>query len=935
MNRSTRGEAIPRQSSLRKARYAGALLVSVGLVVPLQAEETHYLSYTIGAPGNISEVALKGDTGTGAAQPGGTYAASFPIEVPPGPRGTAPHIAINYTGGGSGWVGKGWSLGFGSVSRDTRDGVPQDLTGVGTDDRFLLNGMRLVRQGSTNRYRTEIEGHQYITYDSVSGAWIVRDPDGTRSDYSVQVAAYDRSGNNIGIREWLLGSVSDTLGNTITFSYTPSYPSGGISYPQRVTWGSPGTKTVLFGLGARPDTRTSYAEGCRVFDDQRLMTIDVMFGPPSAQSLLRRYTLGYEPNGSPTTGASLLTSITESGLNGAGPTRTTQFTYTVDSVDLQDDPSFLKGLTTQTGESFLQTVFLRHSSGGPNEKHYHRRGEYKGNVMVADLDNDGIPEFIQGMGGDSGHHAGMASTVWTDGLSGKWKSTTTMNVPSVFRDLSDQFDCCKEPDIRDSYDFGARFIDLDRDGAQDLMVSSVDYGAPMGNHAWLNRAPLGAVWQPVSGLVLPTIPGTRVPLHISYYRQDAGVRIADVNGDGDPDFIHAYSPDASYWLYPSAHQLQFNDGSQCYDPSENPRPPSGQEVYLKNGTALQWIPANSSFVLPHDVYFVGPVPTDAYEWSCPDERDVGKNGQVTPRRYSDDRAVDADLGTEVIDVNGDGLPDLVKATSYWYGQGCYYDQNENPSQECTEFHSPGNGVYLNTGSGWEQTPSQPWTQSLQATKAYLHARDRLCTTNCLVKYSLADVNDDGLPDVLKNTNYDPVNGNSTYEYYRNTGNGWTGSSYSYAGSFDLSHGQVFEDFNGDGRPDLFSFWRSVDIDDILGQTTTVAQCSFRASPDVHPDLLKTIQNWMGGRVTLSYTNTSDWRYQHNGNLPQPRFVVSEVDTDADPGAVNNPNSTRLRAADPVDGATKLSKTTYKFHGRRLRRRVTGIPRIRVCSGVDR
>ena len=446
MDEVTKNELIARRACLQRVWLLGALLAVVGSVLPVSGEETHYLSYTIGAPGNISEVALKGDTGTGAVQPGGTYSASFPIDVPPGPRGTAPRMAISYSGGGSGWVGKGWSLSFGSISRDTRDGVPQNLSGVGANDRFLLNGMRLVRQGSTNRYRTEIEGDQYISYDSSNNRWTVREPDGTRSDYSVQVTAYDRSGNNIGIREWLLGSVTDTLGNTITYSYTPSYPTGGIRYPSSVTWGSPGTKTARFFLDVRPDKRTSYSEGCRVFDDQRLKTIDVAFGPPTSETILRRYTLIYGVSG--TTGASLLTSITESGLNGAGPARTTQFTYTVDTVNLQNNASFVNQLKTLTGESFLQTEWSRHSVGGPDEEHYHRKGEYKGNVMVADLDNDGIPELIRGAGGDSGSHSGTASVVWTYGPGGVWTQSSALKVPSAFRDLGYDYDCCNEPDLR-------------------------------------------------------------------------------------------------------------------------------------------------------------------------------------------------------------------------------------------------------------------------------------------------------------------------------------------------------------------------------------------------------------------------------------------------------------------------------------------------------
>ena len=270
-------------------RLVAAGCVLAGMVNVPHAQVQHNFSYTIGAPGNVSEIALKGDIGKGAVE-GGAYGYSIPIEVPPGPRGTAPQIALTHTGGGNGPVGKGWSLSFGAVSRDASEGVPQNLNGVGANDRFLLNGVRLVRQGATSRYRTEIERHQHITYDAANNKWVVLEPNGTRSEYSAAVTAYDKGGANLGTRAWLLGSVSDTRGNTVTYQYTSSYPSGGIRYPSEVTWGAPGTKRVTFTLESRPDKRTSYAEGSRVFDDQRISRIDVIFGPGTG-TVLRRYTL--------------------------------------------------------------------------------------------------------------------------------------------------------------------------------------------------------------------------------------------------------------------------------------------------------------------------------------------------------------------------------------------------------------------------------------------------------------------------------------------------------------------------------------------------------------------------------------------------------------------------------------------------------------------
>lgn len=85
--------------------------------------QDNYLSYTIGAPGNINEVAITGDVGTDEVKSGGIYQYTIPIEVPPGPRGIAPSFAIVYAGEGFGWLGKGWSLSTPSVTRDFRMGM--------------------------------------------------------------------------------------------------------------------------------------------------------------------------------------------------------------------------------------------------------------------------------------------------------------------------------------------------------------------------------------------------------------------------------------------------------------------------------------------------------------------------------------------------------------------------------------------------------------------------------------------------------------------------------------------------------------------------------------------------------------------------------------------------------------------------------------------
>lgn len=59
------------------------------------------------------------------ANSSGDAQVSYPLALPEG-RGLTPDLALAYdSGGGSGWVGQGWSLGVGEVSVDTTFGVPK------------------------------------------------------------------------------------------------------------------------------------------------------------------------------------------------------------------------------------------------------------------------------------------------------------------------------------------------------------------------------------------------------------------------------------------------------------------------------------------------------------------------------------------------------------------------------------------------------------------------------------------------------------------------------------------------------------------------------------------------------------------------------------------------------------------------------------------
>ena len=872
-------------------------------------------------------------------------------------------------------MGKNWQLELGAVTRDTREGVPRSLETVAPSDRFLLNGNLLVRVGG-DRYRTEIESHESITF--ADGAWTVLSPDGTQWTYSTDVPAVAPDGNEIGgsAREWLLHDVADTANNVIRYFYDPIAQEG-ISYPSAIVWGHPSARRAIRfridvnGDGLKNFQRTSYATGSRVIHKRLLTRIDVAITTTehgisqdgAGGGIVRSYYLNYELG--PISHAPVLKTIVETGMNTQNPTlpagenspdrKVTVFDYEAGSTSLTFDNGFLDGLERAGDQDMAATTDLTRirctypdpNTGmcaltGQDVRRQRSIGAYKSNFAVADIDNDGLPEYIQGAGGpfgldtdrpDEGDPDADTSKVGKilDGnpISGWDSNAVGIKVPAPFR-LWDE-----NAENRPSEDFGARFLDLNRDGTQDLLVSYENLDNDGHPHAktavWFNNCGPGTGCPHWSNRVNVSLPAG-VPA-LTYYRQDAGLRIADVNGDGYPDLLHAYSWDMTGIPYPSARGI-----TGCFD---DPRPPQGHEVYLmvpqpnQPNAPPQWA-QDPDYVLPSGISFVAPVPVDAQTWRCPSP------GYQVPdtcqNRVNQAAALDADMGTQIIDVNGDGLPDIVKATNYRY-DGC------DVSEPCDDinylscdhdFGGEGNGVWINVGSGkynnhvaWVKNGA--YTQSLQdVVGAYLHSRNLLCKTNCEMDFALVDYNDDGLPDIQKKVG-------SGYIHFRNTGNGWVphdeDNDAAYPG-LAFGVGEFFQDFNGDGRPDYFLSSR---VETFHAETSshTYGVCSegdntcwkFYGTDGSHPDLLAQINNWMGGELHVSYDHSSRWRTQHNAKLPQVRYVVTNVTADADPGA--DSNVPRLKARDSSDSSTPgtggVSSTDYKyktgefnFHAREFR-----------------
>jgi len=227
-------------------------------------------------------------------------------------------------------------------------------------------------------------------------------------------------------------------------------------------------------------------------------------------------------------------------------------------------------------------------------------------------------------------------------------------------------------------------------------------------------------------------------------KADAGVRVVDVNNDGLPDIIQAGGGTRAVWLNTGAG-WQLSNWSVPLDVVTASGGDAGVRFAdVNNDGLIDILQANGT---NRAVYLGNGTGWALSAWSLPVEF-VNSSG--------------TDQGVQLLDVNGDGRIDIIQARTGLSDQ-----------------------VYVNNGGGWTQTTG--WSIPVRfADSTDLGAR-------------IADVNGDGLPDILL--------GNGTRDAWLNNGTGWLENT-SWAPPTDFKNatfqdtGLRIVDLNGDGLPDL-------------------------------------------------------------------------------------------------------------------------------------
>ena len=247
--------------------------------------------------------------------------------------------------------------------------------------------------------------------------------------------------------------------------------------------------------------------------------------------------------------------------------------------------------------------------------------------------------------------------------------------------------------------------------------------------------------------------------------EDYGVEFGDVNGDGLPDLL----------------KVEDTQGNG--------------KVYINTGNSLV---LNSNWPLPTDIHFNSeynaPPPADVLDVNGDGLADIvqGGNSNYPPKTYINigdgrwgaDQAWippvyfstnSGDNGVRWADVNGDGLVDIVQAIEHWTGAGI------------------NQGVYLNTGNGWQESTS------FQLPADFYFSRLTSNYSSQSAYAQMVDVNGDSLPDIIQNN----------AGIYLNTGNGTWQLSTQYALPTQLTRIDEreynrlrYEDVNNDGYIDI-------------------------------------------------------------------------------------------------------------------------------------
>ena len=666
-----------------------------------------------------------------AVSPSGAATYTVPIQVPPGVAGMQPQLALVYNSqAGNGLLGMGWNIsGLSAITRCPRtmaqDGVRGGVN-YDANDRFCLDGQRLILVGGIygaagSEYRTEMESFARITYDGLT--FNIQSKAGLTNQYGGTTDSRIEAQGRTVIRVWALNRTTDAVGNSMGFGYLKDSTSGSfrinqIDYTGNGNTGLSPLNSVRFDYETRPDPATLYQAGSLVRDTLRLSAIRTM---TYAGLQPKRYQLRYAPINHPSERSRLL------GISECDSGRSCLPELTFEWGTSPTTP--LASVQVQAGNAFTP-------SSNWFSKNFQKR------VWLADINGDGLLDLFG-----------------VDDFGLSWQ----LNNGEGFSQLQSQASSLlfADPWYGSMAAMQSRLwlSDLNGDGLPDVFWVS---GSGL---YWMMNYGSGR-FGPIEGQYDTEFRPSFEELIADWFSTSIHKRVwlADINGDGLADLLGA-NDFGLYWQLNTG--AGFAPAQWQYDSYF--RPASG---WFSTSTHKRvWLADINGDGLPD---LLGANDSGLY-WQ------LNTGTGFAPVQSQQDNAFKPAAGwfstsinnrVWLVDVNGDGLPDLMGSSD----AGLFWQ--------------------LNTGKGFAPVQSQ-------SDNAFKPAAGWF-TTGLQDRVWLADVNGDGLPDL--------IGASETGLYWQlNTGTGFAAVQTQSDNAFKPSgawfgtgtHGRVWlADVNGDGLPDF-------------------------------------------------------------------------------------------------------------------------------------
>jgi len=685
---------------------------------------------------------------------------SLKIDVPPGVAGMEPTLSLNYhSGGGNGVLGLGWSIG--GVSAITRCPQTKAVDGVNhkfgvnynANDRFCLDGQRLIAISGSygadgTEYRTEINNYSKIVsrgnYAGGPRYFEVQSKSGLTSIYGNTHNSYVHTHSNHALKAWKIDTITDSYHNTITFHYLQNQTLGTHILSQ-VTYAD---NTLSFIYDNRPDKLKGYHAGYPFATASRLREVIVRTGSTE----VRRYKMTYS---SEHTGSkrSKLISITEHVKEGDLKrlyfdwSNTTQYGLTQTDMSLP----FARVVTATFGSSRIKKdkgvqladingdglndiiqLFIQkdgtsqrriclnngttfecsnsYSNTIPDTYFSNSKGESMG-TRLSDINGDGLLDLIQLYQPNSEYYNGdIQRHVWINNGQQFISSSYDTSLPYVY------FTGEKGKDR------GTRLVDINADGYVDILTLYLSSNGTSHHSVYLNN---GSSFT-YNSYFSSHLPGA---FFANSAGEDMGTRLADMNGDGLMDIIQLYRPNHDYYNAKVQKHVWINKGnrfesSKEYDNSlyelyftKSKGKAEGTRIADINGDGLPDLIQNylSSTKSQYKSVYLNTGKAFLYDRSYT---------ETLPLSYFNNSEGE-DMGTRLVDMNGDGLLDIVQL----------YLPNHNYYNGQAQRH-----VYLNDGEKF--TYNRNYSVSLSDTYITGEKGQDMGT-------QFADANGDGMIDIIQ------------------------------------------------------------------------------------------------------------------------------------------------------------------------------------------